>query len=119
MVYTNVHYGARFSPSKGRGLTALIRGKSAEESLTILGFSKKRAAVFIKEALKAAIANADQAEVDVRRLVVVDARIDQGPTLKRFRPKDRGRAHAIKKRTSHITVSVADAEETSGRGARG
>ena len=85
----------------------LIKGKSANESLTILQMCKKRAAVFIRHALVAAIANADQKEADVRRLVVADARVDQGPTLKRWQPKDRGRAHPIKKRTSHITVAVA------------
>ncbi len=106
MSYTNTHYAARISPTKARPVIDLIRGKPAAQSLTILGMSKKRAAVFIRAALKAAIASADQDEADVRRLVVVDARVDQGPTFKRWQPKDRGRAHPIKKRTSHITVSV-------------
>jgi len=84
----------------------LIRGKRVDEALSILRLSKKRAAVYITGSLRAAVANADQAEADVRRLVVTDARVDQGPTLKRWQPKDRGRAHPIMKQTSHITVAV-------------
>ncbi len=106
MAYSNIHRGARISPTKVRPVLDLIRGKVAGEALTILEMSTKRAAVFIREALKAAIANADQAEADVRNLYVSHAAVDSGPTIKRFQPKDRGRAHPIKKRTSHITVAV-------------
>ena len=109
MPYTNVHRTARISPTKVRLVVDLIRGKHVEDALTDLSFSKKRAAVFVKNALDAAIANADQDEADVRRLVVTDARVDSGPTIKRFQPKDRGRAHPILKRTSHITVTVDEA----------
>ncbi len=106
MAYTNVHRAARISPGKARLVANLIRGKSVEEAMTALQLSKKRAAVYIRAALNAAVANADQDEADVRHLVVSDARVDAGPTMKRFQPKDRGRAHPILKRTSHITVSV-------------
>jgi large subunit ribosomal protein L22 len=106
MPYSNVHRGARISPTKVKPLVDLIRGKKVDEALTQLTMSKRRAAVLVKTALNAAVANADQAEADVRRLIVTDARVDSGPTMKRFQPKDRGRAHAIKKRTSHITVAV-------------
>jgi large subunit ribosomal protein L22 len=106
MPYTNVHRGARISPLKVRPVIDLIRGKRIDEADTILSLSKNRAAVFIRQALLAARANADAAEADIRRLVVVDARVDSGPTMKRFQPKDRGRAHPILKRTSHITVAV-------------
>jgi len=106
MPYSNIHRGARISPSKVRPVIDLIRGKRVDEADTILQMSKRRAAVFIRAALSAARANADQAEVDLRRLVVTDARVDSGPTMKRFQPKDRGRAHQILKRTSHITVTV-------------
>jgi len=109
MSYTNVHRSARISPTKARLVTDLIRGKSVDDALFALAFSKKRAAVFVRQALNAAVANADQAEADVRHLKVVDARVDEGTTIKRFQPKDRGRAHAIQKRTSHITVSVDQA----------
>ncbi|HEX7009940.1 MAG TPA: 50S ribosomal protein L22 [Phycisphaeraceae bacterium] len=106
MPYTNTHRGARISPSKVRPLVNLIRGRSFEEAMTQLELSKKRGAVFLRAALKAAYHNADQAEANVRRLVVTDARVDSGPTMKRWQPKDRGRAHPILKRTSHITVTV-------------
>ena len=111
MPYSNVHRTARISPMKARLVADMVRGKPADEALTILEMSKKRGAVFFRKALIAAMANADQAEVDQRHLVVVDARADSGPTMKRFRPKDRGRAHPYGKRTSHITVAV-DADTT-------
>ena len=106
MAFTNVHRGVRMSPKKVQPIVAQIRGKRVDEAETIMRLSKKRAAVFILQALKAARANADQKEADVRRLVVVDARVDDGPRMKRFQPKDRGRAHSILKRTCHITVAV-------------
>lgn len=106
MPYTNVHRGARISPSKVRPVITQIRGKRLDEAVTLMAMSKKRAAVYIRQALLAAKANADSAEADVRRLFVVEARVDSGPTMKRFQPKDRGRSHQILKRTSHITVSV-------------
>lgn len=109
MPYTNVHRGARISPTKARLVVDQIRGKSVGDALTLLDVSKRRAAVFVRNALLAAQANADEAEADVRRLVVTDARVDEGPTMKRWQPKDRGRAHPIMKRTSHITVSVDEA----------
>ena len=106
MAYTNVHRGVRISPKKVQTLIPLIRGMRIDEAVTLMEFSKQRAAVYIKQALLAAKANADQAEADVRRLVVTDARVDSGPTMKRFQPKDRGRSHRILKRSSHITVAV-------------
>ncbi|MCX5659097.1 MAG: 50S ribosomal protein L22 [Planctomycetota bacterium] len=106
MAYTNVHRGVRMSAKKVVPVVALIRGKRVDEAETLMKLSKKRAAVYILACIKAARANADQAEADPRRLVVTDARVDGGPTMKRFQPKDRGRAHQILKRTSHITVSV-------------
>jgi len=106
MPYTNIHRGARISPTKARPVMDLIRGKDVADALTILQMSKHRAAVFIRAGLEAAIANADHQEADVRGLKVVDARVDSGPTIKRFQPKDRGRAHPILKRTSHLTIGV-------------
>lgn len=106
MPYTNVHRAARISPTKVRPLADLIRGKRYDEAVTQLELSKRRGAVLLKAALNAAYANADQAEANTRRLVVTDARVDSGPTMKRWQPKDRGRAHPIMKRTSHITVTV-------------
>lgn len=108
MAYSNTHRGARVSPQKARLVVDLIRGKSVEAALVELRLSKKRAAVLVRNALAAAVANADQNSADVRRLKVTDARVDAGPTMKRFQPKDRGRAHPILKRTSHITVGVSE-----------
>jgi large subunit ribosomal protein L22 len=108
MAYTNLHRGARISPTKVRPVIDMIRGKSLAEAEAILLTCKRRGAVFVSQALKAATANADSLEADVRRLVVSEARVDAGPTIKRFQPKDRGRAHPIKKRTCHICVSVEE-----------
>ena len=106
MAYTNVHRRARISPTKARPLADLIRGMRFDEAMVQLQMSKKRGAVLLRNALKAAYHNADQQEANVRRLRVVEARVDQGPTMKRWQPKDRGRAHPIHKRTCHITVTV-------------
>jgi len=106
MAYVNVHKGARISPTKVRPVAALIRGKPIDEAMNILEMSKRRGAVLLKQALMAAQANADRAEADLRTLVVSEARVDKGPTMKRIRPKDRGRAHPILKRTSHILVAL-------------
>lgn len=106
MPYTNTHRGARISPTKVRPVINEIRGKSVDEALMVLEMSKRRASVFIKNGLEAAVANADQAEADMRSLVVSLATCDDGPRIKRFQPKDRGRAHSIIKRTCHITIGV-------------
>jgi large subunit ribosomal protein L22 len=110
MAFTNVVKRARISPKKVKPVVDLIRGKRIDEAVTLMTLSKKRAAVFIRKALLAAKANADAKEADVRNLIVVDARVDSGPTMKRFQPKDRGRAHQILKRTSHITVGLDEAK---------
>ena len=109
MAFTSTHRNARISPLKVRQVVNLIRHKPAADAVTTLELSKLRAALFVKTTLLAAIANADQGEANIRRLIVANARVDSGPTIKRFQPKDRGRAHPIKKRTSHITVGVAEA----------
>jgi large subunit ribosomal protein L22 len=86
----------------------LIRGKSAQEAWNILEFTPKRAAGPMKKCLESAIANAqNNNELSPESLTVHRVMVDEGPTLKRFRPRARGRASAIKKRTSHITVVVA------------
>ena len=106
MAYVNTHWGARISPTKVRPVVDLIRGKPVSEALAILQTCKRRGAVFVHQALWAAMANADQDEADLHGLIVSDARVDKGQTIKRWQPKDRGRAHPIKKRTSHIRVAV-------------
>ena len=97
---------ARISARKARLVAGLIRGKRIDEAQTQISFSKKRAAVMVGKALNAAIAAAEDAEADLRNLVVTEARVDEGPTIKRFQPKDRGRAFPIMKRTCHIHVTV-------------
>ena len=106
MSFTSSHKGARISPTKVRPVLAQIRGKSVADAMTVLTMSKRRAAVMLKAVLKAAVGNAEQAEIDPRSLKISEARADKGPTMKRWQPKDRGRAHPIKKRTSHIVISV-------------
>lgn len=106
MAFTASHRFARIAPRKVRLVTDMIRGKSADEALTALRFSKKRGAAFVREVLKSAIANAEENDADPGSLVVTESRADGGPTIKRFQPKDRGRAHSIRKRTSHIVVAV-------------
>ncbi len=107
MRFTSSHRGARISPTKVRPVLSQIRGQSASQALITLQMSKRRGAVMLKAILKAAIANAEnQKEISEDRLFVSEARADKGPTMKRWQPKDRGRAHPIKKRTSHILISV-------------
>jgi large subunit ribosomal protein L22 len=98
----------RGSPRKARLLADLVRGKSVDEALNLLTFTTKRAAVNMKKALSAAIADAEQADADVTTLYVSESRVDDGGMIKRFQPKDRGRAHPILKRLSHITIGVEE-----------
>jgi large subunit ribosomal protein L22 len=97
---------ARISARKVRLIADMIRGRGAQDALNILKFTHNRAAGMISKTLTSAIANADEAEANVEGLVVSEARVDEGPVMKRFHPKDRGRAHSILKRTSHIVVTV-------------
>ncbi len=106
MAYTSVHRFARIAPRKARLIADLIRGMPIDQAMAQLEFSPKRAATFYKGVLKSAIANAEESDANVHELVVSEARVDEGPTIKRFRPKDRGRAHPINKRTSHLHVAV-------------
>lgn len=109
MAWQATHKYARISPSKARGILDLIRGRDVQDALNILKFTPNRAAGMISKVLTSAIANANEAEADVENLYVDRCRIDEGPTLKgRFHPKDRGRAHPILKRTSHIFVAVEE-----------
>lgn len=101
--------GARLSAQKARLVADQVRGKAVEDALNILSFSPKKAAVIIKKALDSAIANAEHNQgLDVDELRVATICVDEGPTLKRIRPRAKGRADRIMKRTCHITVTVAD-----------
>lgn len=98
----------RGSPQKARLVVDLVRGRRVDEALNLLAFTPNRAAVHVRKALQAAMAEAEQAEADLANLVVVESRVDDGPRIKRFRPKDRGRAHPILKRTGHITIGLEE-----------
>ena len=101
----------RISPKKVRQVINLIRNKPVNEALLILRFLPKKAARVVEKVLKSAIANAENNfEMDVDRLYVHRIFVDQGPTLKRIRPRAMGRAFLIRKRTSHITVVVKEKE---------
>ena len=101
----------RIAPRKVRVVAKLIRGKAVDEAVNILMFSQKGAARVLKKLLVSAIANAEdksKGAVDMDNLVVKEVRVDQGPTLKRWRPRAMGRATRINKRTSHICIVVDD-----------
>ena len=101
--------GAGLSAQKARLVADQIRGKSVEEALDILAFSTKKGAHLIKKVLESAIANAEHNEgADVDELSVSTIFVDEGTTMKRIRPRAKGRADRIFKRTCHVTVKVAD-----------
>jgi len=110
MAFKATHRFARITPRKARLVAALIRGRRVDDALIQLDLSKKRAAWYFATVLKSAIANAEEGEADVRSLYVSESRVDEGPTMKRFQPKDRGRAHPIMKRTSHLIIAVDEKE---------
>ncbi|HOO89956.1 MAG TPA: 50S ribosomal protein L22 [Syntrophales bacterium] len=99
----------RISPQKARLVVDLIRGKKAEEADTMLGFTRKKAALIVRKVLKSAMANAAQnPNIDEKILYVKQVYVDQGPTMKRWRARAQGRAAPIRKRTSHITVVLGE-----------
>jgi large subunit ribosomal protein L22 len=106
----------RVTPQKARRVVALIKGKQAQEALAILKFAPQGASEPIYKLVAAAIANArvkadkDAEYLDEQDLYVANAYVDEGTTLKRFRPRAQGRAFQIKKRTSHITVVLSTPE---------
>ena len=102
MTYQATHRFARIAPRKARLIADMIRGMKVDEAMTTLEFSKRRSAWYYKAVLKSAIANAEENDADVSSLFVKESRVDEGPTIKRWQPKDRGRAHPIRKRTSHL-----------------
>lgn len=100
---------SRLSPQKVRLVANQIRGLSVEHALNILTFSKKKAAGVVKKVLESAIANAEHNDgADIDELKVTAISVDGGPTMKRYRPRAKGRATQILKRTSHIMVTVSD-----------
>ena len=101
--------GAKLSPQKARLVADQIRGKPVEEALNILNFSTKKAAVIVKKVLNSAIANAEHNEgADIDDLRVSTVFVDAGVTLNPIKPRAKGRAERILKRSCHITVKVAE-----------
>ena len=117
MPFRASHRYARISPRKVRPLADLIRGRFADEALDILRYQPQRGARMLEKVLRSALGNAQDPDqnpgrtIRVDRLVVVDARIDGGPMFKRMRPRARGMAFLIKKRMSHIHVTLEGINE--------
>ncbi len=100
---------ARISAQKARLVADQIRGQHVEQALDTLGFSTKKGAGIVKKILESAIANAENNEgADIDELRVESIQINEGPTMKRIRARAKGRASRILKRTSHISVTVAE-----------
>ncbi|WP_418303219.1 50S ribosomal protein L22 [Paenibacillus yonginensis] len=99
----------RIAPRKAQLVVDLIRGKKVGEAIAILRHTPKAASPIVEKLLNSAIANAEHNySMDVNKLVVTQAYVNQGPTMKRFRPRAMGRASRINKRTSHITLVVSE-----------
>jgi large subunit ribosomal protein L22 len=113
------HRTARISPFKARPVMNLVRGKPVQVALELLEFEPRRAAPMIRKVIKSALANASSdLDVKLNKLVVVEARVDGGPLLsgrRRFRPGPMGRAMPIRKRTSHLSIKLAE-QASSGQG---
>ena len=114
----------RVTPQKARRVVDLVRGLPVDDALATLRFAPQAAAETVHKTLSSAIANAETVEnLDRSSLVISKATVDEGPTLKRFRPRAQGRAYRIRKRTSHITLvvqpSTTDSAAPGARAARG
>jgi large subunit ribosomal protein L22 len=108
MVQASARY-VRTSARKGRLVADLVRGKSIADAQAILAYSTRAAAVPVRKVLQSAVANADHNHgLDPRELVIARITVDEGPTIKRFRPRAQGRATPIMKRTCHITIGLAE-----------
>ena len=102
----------RIAPRKVRLVVDLIRGKQVGEAVAILKHTPKAASPVVEKLLNSAMANAEHNyEMDVNTLVVSKVFVDEGPTMKRFRPRAQGRASQINKRTSHITIILSEKKE--------
>ncbi|MBR1826648.1 MAG: 50S ribosomal protein L22 [Clostridia bacterium] len=100
----------RIAPRKVQIVLDLIRGEDAEKAMAILKHTPKAACEVLEKVLKSAMANADVKNMDTSKLYVAECFVNQGPTLKRIRPRAQGRAYIIRKRTSHITIVLKEAE---------
>jgi len=117
MSYRSIHRHARISPRKVRPLADMVRGKFANEALDILKYQPQRGARMLEKVIRSALGNAQDPDnqqnrghhVDLDSLYVAEARVDGGPMFKRIRPRARGMAHVIRKRMSHIIVTLEEA----------
>ena len=109
MEYRASHRYARITARKARYVIDQVRSMPVESALDMLKFSNRRAAPMIAKVIKSALANAVQeGGADPEKLVVVQATVNEGPTMKRWRPRARGMAYPILKRTSHINISLGE-----------
>lgn len=105
-VKANLRY-ARVGAQKARLVADAIRGKDVNEAVKILAYMPKKTAVFMKKLVESAVANAEQKKViDIDNLFVKTVMIDEGPVLKRYRPRAQGRAFQVRKKTSHICLTL-------------
>ena len=101
------HRYARIAPRKARLIMDLVRGRDVDDAITMLRFAKQRASGMIEKVIRSAVANANEQEVPSRQtLFVSKAYVDPGPIIKRFQPKDRGKAYSIHKPTAHLVVTI-------------
>lgn len=104
-----IHRFARIAPRKVRYVADLIRGKDLNEALAILHFSPRVGARMMGKVVRSAVANAEHGgQIDVDNLYVKTVQVDEGPTMRRFRPRAMGRAYRVRKRTCHIQVVLDD-----------
>jgi large subunit ribosomal protein L22 len=107
MAFTASHRFARISPRKVRLMADIVRGKLADEALELLRYQPQRGARMLEKVIRSALANAeDQRAQNINTLVLTDVRVDGGPMFKRMMPRARGMASVIKRRMSHIRVSL-------------
>ncbi len=117
MAFQASHKFARVSPRKVRPLADMVRGKFADEALDILRYQPQRGARLLEKVINSALGSAQDPDqtrgksVDVDNLIIAEARVDGGPMFKRIRPRARGMAFMIKKRMSHIHITLADIDE--------
>ena len=112
MPHTATHKFCRMSARKARLVMDLVRGRDVDDALSVLGFNKRRAADAVGRTIRSAVGNyhnyndTHNVAGGSGALYISEARADEGPTIKRFQPKDRGKAHPIMKRTSHLVITV-------------
>lgn len=113
MPFEAKHRFARISPRKARLIMDLVRGRDVDDAISILKFAKQRASGMVEKVIRSAVANStEQSAAPTRNtLFIASARVDPGPIIKRFQPKDRGKAYPINKRTSHLVVMIDERGE--------